>query len=84
MSQVTTNDSVTDDRSQIPVWLSPLEPKLRYQELQETQVDIIGGLEWLIQTEEFRTLHDRSGNGGGSNCVLFFYGDSRVIKTFTR
>ena len=34
--------TVTDDRSQLLTWLSPLEPRLRHQDIQERRVDDIG------------------------------------------
>ena len=53
------NYTVTDDRSQLLAWLSPLEPRLRHRDIQERRVNNIG--EWLMQTEEFRSRHDWSG-----------------------
>ena len=38
--------TISDDRSQLLAWLSPLEPKLRYQDIQENRVDNLG--EWLM------------------------------------
>jgi len=74
--------TVADDRSQLLTWLSPLEPRLRHQDIQERRLDNIG--EWLMQTEEFRSWHDWSGEGEGDKRVLFGYGDPGAGKTFIR
>jgi len=76
------NNYVADDRSQLLTWLSPLEPRLRHQDIQERRVDNVG--EWLMKTEEFRSWHDWSGEGGGDKAVLFGYGGPGVGKTFIR
>jgi len=66
---VSHNFTVTNDRSQLLTWLSPLEPRLRHRDIQERRVDNIG--EWLMQTEEFRSWHDESGEGEviGQSCL---------------
>jgi len=74
--------TITEDRSQLLSWLSPLEPTLRHRDVQERRVDDVG--EWLIQTEEFRSWCDCSGGGGRDNAVLFCHGDPGVGKTFIR
>ena len=80
------NYVVADDRSPLLAWLSPLEPRLRHQDIQERRVDNVG--EWLLQTEEFRSWHDWSGEGEseseGDKAVLFCYGGPGVGKTFIR
>ena len=77
---VQNNYSVVDDRSQLLAWLSPLEPKLRHQDIRERRVGNVG--EWLMQTEEFRSWHDCRGVGEGHKEVLFCYGAPGVGKTF--
>jgi len=74
--------AVAGDRSQLLTWLSPLEPRLRHRDIQERRFDNVG--EWLMQTEEFRSWNNRSGEGEGDNAVLFCYGDPGVGKTFIR
>ena len=76
------NYVVAEDLSPLLTWLSPLEPKLRHRDIQERRVDNVG--EWLLQTEEFRTWHDRSGEGADDKAVLFCYGGPGVGKTFIR
>jgi len=73
---------VADDRSPLLNWLSPLEPKLRHRDIQERRVDNVG--EWFLQTEEFRSWHDWSGESEGDKVVLFCYGGPGVGKTFIR
>ena len=74
------NFTVADDRSNILAWLSPLEPRLRHQDVQDHRVENIG--EWLLQTEEFRSWC--GGGGESDNAVLFCYGDPGVGKTYIR
>ena len=79
---VSTNYTIADDRSQILTWLSPLEPRLQHQDIEDRRVENVG--EWLLQTEEFRSWH--AGNEGGecSNSVLFCHGNPGVGKTYIR
>ena len=81
-NNVQNNYVVADDRSQLLAWLSPLEPRLRHQDIQERRVANVG--EWLLQTEEFRSWHDWSGESEGDKAVLFCYGGPGVGKTFMR
>ena len=79
---VSNNFTVNNDRSNILAWLSPLDPKLRHQDIQDRRIESIG--EWLLQTEEFRSWHAASGGDGSDNTVLFCYGDPGVGKTYIR
>ena len=79
---VSGNFTVADDRSNILAWLSPLEPRLRHQDIQDRRVENVG--EWLLQTEEFRSWHAGSGGSESDNTVLFCYGDPGVGKTYIR
>ena len=74
--------TVADERSQILTWLSPLEPKLRHQDIQDRRVESIG--EWLLQTEEFRSWYTGSEGSGSDDPVLFCHGDPGVGKTYIR
>jgi len=76
------NLTVADDRSNILAWLSPLNPKLRHQDIQGHRVEKLG--EWLLQTEVFRAWNAGSGGGESDNTVLFCYGNPGVGKTFIR
>ena len=79
---VTNNFTVAGDRSEILAWLSPLDPKLRHQDIQSRRVENVG--EWLLQTEEFRGWYAGSEGGECDNAVLFCYGDPGVGKTYIR
>ena len=76
------NFSVADDRSNILAWLSPLEPRLRHQDIRDHRVEDVG--EWLLKTEEFRSWCAGSEGGESDNAVLFCYGDPGVGKTYIR
>jgi len=78
---VQNGDTISDHRSQLLTWLSPLNPGSRHQDIQERRVNDIG--EWLLETEEFRKWHAGS-DGGDESAVLFCYGDPGVGKTFIR
>ena len=79
---VSNSFTITDDRSNILAWLSPLDPKARHRDIQDRRVKNIG--EWLLQTEEFRSWHTGSGEDGSGDAVLFCYGDPGVGKTYIR
>ena len=79
---VQNNYSVVDDRSQLLAWLSPLEPRIRHQDIRERRIGNVGG--WLMQTEEFRSWHSCRGGSEGDKEVLFYYGAPGIGKTFIR
>ena len=76
------NSYIIDGRSQMLTWLSPLDPRLRHQDIQGRRVGNVG--EWLIQTKEFETWCTGSEAGGSDNAVLFCYGDPGAGKTYIR
>ena len=76
------NITIADDRPNILGWLSPLEPRLRHQDIQDNRVEDIG--EWLLQTEEFKSWCAGGGRGKSDNAVLFCYGDPGAGKTYIR
>jgi len=77
---VSSNVTIADGRSNILAWLSPLDPRLRHQDIQDRRVESIG--EWLLQTEEFRSWHTGSKGDGSDRPVLFCYGGPGVGKTY--
>ena len=81
-NNVWNNCTVADERSQMLTWLSPLEPRLRHKDIQESRVKGVG--EWVLQTKEFRSWCTGSGESESDKPVLFFYGDPGVGKTFIR
>ena len=78
------NTTVADDRSNILAWLSPLDPKLRHQDVRECRVETIG--EWVLQTEEFKSWCAGTGSGRAESdkAVLFCHGGPGVGKTYIR
>ena len=76
------NPTVADDRPNILAWLSPLDPKIRHQDIRDGRVENVG--EWVLQTEEFGGWY-AGGEGDESEsdkAVLFCYGDPGVGKTY--
>jgi len=82
LNTIVNNVTTTDDRSNLLAWLSPLNPKLRHQDIRNCAVEDVGG--WIFQTEEFRSWYDGSGGSESDKAVLFCYGDPGVGKTFIR
>ena len=76
------NLTISDDRSQLLTWLSPLDPGLRHSDIQERRVKDVG--EWLIRSEGFGRWCGLGGEGEGDKGVLFCYGDPGAGKTFMR
>ena len=78
------NTTVADNRSNILAWLSPLDPKLRHQDVRECRVGTIG--EWVLQTEEFKSWCAGTGSGRAESDkpVLFCHGGPGVGKTYIR
>jgi len=78
------NTTDADDRSNILAWLSPLDPKLRHQDVRERRVENIG--EWVLQTEEFKSWSAGAGSWRAEpdKAVLFCYGCPGVGKTYIR
>jgi len=60
-NNVSNHFTVTEDRSEMLAWLSPLEPRLQHQNLEASRVDKVG--DWLLQTEQFRSWLDRNSQG---------------------
>jgi len=76
------NPTVAYDRPNILDWLSPLDPKLRHQDIRDRRVENVG--EWVLQTEEFRGWCAGGERSGSENAVLFCYGGPGVGKTYIR
>jgi len=76
------NIGVTDEKSEILAWLSPLEPRIRHQHLRTLRADTVG--EWLLQTQEFQTWCDGAQQGGSEHAILFCCGGPAVGKTYLR
>jgi len=76
------NFTIADDLPNLLAWLSPLDPKLRHQDIRDRRVEDVGG--WLLQTEEFRRWYAGSMEGESDNVVLVCYGGPGTGKTFIR
>ena len=77
------NVAVTDNRSEILTWLSPLEPRLRHYDIQRRRVENVG--DWLLRTEQFRRWRSgSSGQGESQKATIFCYGNPGVGKTYIR
>ena len=74
--------TVVDDRPNILAWLSPLEPKLRHQGIQDRRVGGVG--EWVLQIDEFKSWYAGGGTSESDKAVLFCYGGPGVGKTYIR
>jgi len=76
------NCTVAEERSEILAWLSPLEPRIRHQDIRSRRVDKVG--DWLFQTEEYRNWFGGIRGGESDGGALFCYGDLGVGKTYIR
>ena len=70
------------DQSQILTWLSPLDPRLRHQDIQDRRVEDAG--EWLLQTPEYGRWSGASEQSESDKAVLFCHGHRGVGKKFIR
>ena len=79
---ISNNFTTVDQRSEILAWLSPLEPRLRHQDIRTRRVDDVG--DWLLQTDQFRNWCDATSQDEFDKGVLFCYGNPGVGKTHMR
>ena len=82
VSNVPNHCTLAEDRSEVLTWLSPLEPRIRHQDLRTRRADNVG--EWLLQTGEFRRWYDGAERGGNDHAILFCCGGPGVGKTYLR
>ena len=76
----TVNYVTPDDESKILAWLSPLEPRVRHQDIGAQRVDSIGA--WLLETKEFRSWHNGSREDGSHLPTLFCHGNPGAGKSY--
>lgn len=76
------NITATDYRSEILTWLSPLEPRLRHDDLQTRRVRGVG--DWLLRAEEFRSWQCGDGLSESQKPTIFCSGNPGVGKTYIR
>ena len=74
--------TVADEKSEILAWLSPLEPRIRHQDIRTRRVDEVG--DWLLQTQEYRSWLGGVSGGGSNSSALFCCGGPGVGKTYIR
>jgi len=72
----------SDETAEILAWLSPLDPRIRHQDIRAHRVEHVG--DWLLRTEEYRNWFNGIHGGGPNNSTLFCYGDPGVGKTYIR
>ena len=82
LSQVSNHYATAEDRSEILAWLSPLEPRIRQQDIRIRRADGVG--EWLLQTDEFQRWCDGAQRRGADHATLFCCGGPAVGKTYFR
>jgi len=76
------NHYAIDQRAEILDWLSPLEPRIRHQDLRNSRVTNAG--DWVMKTEEFTRWRDGNGGDESDNPALFCYGNPGAGKTYIR
>jgi len=75
------NFSITEERSQILEWISPLESWKRHHDISTTRVKGVG--DWVLGTPEYQTwLYEYRRNPGSACKTLFCQGIPGAGKTF--
>ena len=82
INNVWNNCTVADEKSEILAWLSPLEPRIRHQDIRTRRVDGVG--DWLLQTQEYKDWFGGIHGGKSDSSALFFCGGPGVGKTYMR
>jgi len=72
------NTTYVDESAMILEWLSPLEPRLRHQDVRTRRLDGLG--DWFLQKDDF--VNWRDGMGGSSMATLFCSGAPGAGKTY--
>ena len=89
MSQIFANNSnsfnlsaiingIPDDGSEIRSWLSPLDPRVRHQDIRSQRMDSVGS--WLLETREFRSWY--GGENESHHATLLCDGNPGVGKSY--
>ncbi|RPB02909.1 hypothetical protein L873DRAFT_1801475, partial [Choiromyces venosus 120613-1] len=74
------NTNYTNEEQQILGWLSPLEPRMRHQDVSTRRRDGLGS--WFLKNEEF--VRWRDSKDGSGKATLFCSGNPGVGKTYMR
>ena len=72
------NTTYMDEYPQILEWLSPLEPRLRHQDVRTRRLDGLG--DWFLQKDDF--INWRESEDGSSMSALFCSGAPGAGKTY--
>jgi len=75
-------NNISDDGSKIHAWLSPLDPRVRHQDIRSQRMDSVGG--WLLETRKFRNWYGGGGGDESNRAVLFCGGNPGVGKSYIR
>ena len=76
----TTTYNYTTSDAEILAWLSPLEPRVRHQDIRARRVDCVGA--WLLETEEFKRWQNGSREDESYHSTLFCNGNPGVGKSY--
>ena len=79
-NQSTTINNLSDDESRILAWLSPLDPRVRHQDISFQRVGSVGA--WLLETGKFRSWYGSDGGDGSNSVILFCEGNPGVGKSY--
>jgi len=72
------NTTYADENPQILEWLSPLEPRLRHQDVRTRRLDGVG--DWFLRKDEF--INWRDSEDGSTMGALFCSGAPGAGKTY--
>ena len=72
------NTTYVDENAPILKWLSPLEPRLRHQDVRTRRLDGLG--DWFLQKDDFISWRD--GENGSTMSTLFCSGAPGAGKTY--
>ena len=76
----TINVGISEEASRIQMWLSPLEPHARHQDVRNRRLDGVG--DWVLEKNEFESWLKSQDSSG--NPTLLCYGDQGAGKTYIR
>jgi len=74
------NATYVDESPRSLEWLSPVEPRVRHQDVRARRLDGLG--DWLLQQDDF--VNWRDGKDGPSRATLFCSGAPGAGKTYLR
>ncbi|RPA92717.1 hypothetical protein L873DRAFT_149606 [Choiromyces venosus 120613-1] len=81
-NNVANHFTTPDDRAEILAWLSPLEPRIRHQNIEAKRVANVGS--WLLLTEQFQSWCDDASQDESQKATIFCYGSPGAGKTYIR